>query len=66
MSMTRKDYVALAESISRARGKVAVFRAPSADTVFSFITEEIALDLASDNPRFDRDRFMAACRVVQS
>lgn len=53
MSMTRKDL---------ARNQVANFREPCAATVFSFTENAIAKTLGDDNPRFDRERFLMACR----
>lgn len=45
--MSRKDYRALAEILATA-------------TTFQEATERIAHYLRCDNPRFDRERFMAA------
>lgn len=51
--MSRKDYRAIAASFARvpAESKVLVRE----------IAETLAHQLARDNPRFDRARFMAAC-----
>ena len=62
--MTRKDYVLLADTIKNARkvegdmGAVLVSVAHLANT--------LATELAIDNPRFDRHRFLIACGVYDS
>ncbi len=57
--MTRKDYVLIAECV-----RVQTFATPGQGacqaTAFA-IANAIALELALDNPRFDRARFMRAC-----
>lgn len=61
MSMTRKDFVAIAAALKNAQ--------PSAhDPNVAHIQHridcrEVAGVLAGTNPRFDRDRFLAACGV---
>jgi hypothetical protein len=56
--MTRKDYVMIAEVIATSWHA-------SADS-----KRDIAVNLAevfeTDNPRFDRDRFLSACGVTSS
>ncbi len=52
--MTRKDYILLAEAVARL--------ADSADK--ASVVHAIAYALASDNPRFDRDRFLRAAGVA--
>jgi len=66
--MTRKDYVALAEAINKARRKVSggVPIGLVSDLAIETVENSIADDLASDNPRFDREWFLQACRMVQS
>lgn len=63
--MTRKDYVAIAKAISdgqfidlRTNGEVAVSVLTRAK-----IARQLADAMSRDNPRFDRDRFLAACGV---
>jgi hypothetical protein len=54
--MTRKDYRAFAEAINR------VYRAsPRSRLVVAEITHGLEEVLRADNPRFDRERFRAAC-----
>jgi len=55
--MTRKDYILIAAAIKRAN------QAPGYTERNIFVTYEIADALASDNPRFDRARFLKAVRV---
>lgn len=56
--MSRKDYVPMAALIkSHAAGS------PIAFAVLINYAEDLADLLASDNPRFDRARFLAACGV---
>jgi hypothetical protein len=61
MSMTRKDYVAIAEAMTAARADVSTQKI-SPKLALEFAEDRIARALADDNPRFDRDRFIAACR----
>jgi len=55
--MTRKDYEIIAAAI-----KNAAMRAGNDSETVDTIVYEIAHQLALDNPRFDADRFAAACR----
>lgn len=60
--MTRKDYIALADTILAAKRAT-----PDTDATILGIdiaTRSIADALAADNPRFDRARFLAACGVA--
>ena len=63
--MTRKDYVAAAEIISRnlpaddAKG----VRANTQRTTAKAIAEDLASMFGRDNGRFDRTRFLNACGV---
>lgn len=72
--MTRKDYVALAEAIAAGATSANVWAANASDPgrerermqravayTGKLIVREIALVLAADNPRFDRQRFEIAC-----
>ena len=67
--MTRKDYITIARAIDEARGLASyeefVSQAPlGADATIDLVAAAIADALAADNPRFDRERFIAA--AVQS
>jgi hypothetical protein len=58
--MTRKDYVRIAAILSDAR-TINLFSAETVDR----LVEHFARMLAADNPRFDPDRFAAACQEVR-
>ena len=63
--MTRKDYIAIAEALSRARPDnidPIVIRCP-VDAWDQWLRDRrrLADALYADNPRFDRDRFYSAC-----
>lgn len=53
MSMSRKDYVLIAETIRELRG----FDEP----MRCYIAAAFAASLHRTNPRFDRERFIQAC-----
>ena len=57
--MTRKDYVLIAESLNRSiQSNMEEFQAPVKDAAHA-----MADALASENPAFDRSRFLEACGV---
>lgn len=55
--MTRKDYILFAEVFYRHKKRYG-FRT---DAVVDEVIEDISDALASDNPRFNRERFITAC-----
>lgn len=59
MSMSRKDYVEVAEILASANAQVEHL---SAATLILRVTENLADVFANDNARFDRERFMAAAQ----
>jgi hypothetical protein len=59
--MTKKDYEAIAEAIRRIR-KIGVDCVPEANNTLILVERELAGIMAEDNPRFNRDQFLAACR----
>jgi hypothetical protein len=60
--MTRKDYQLIAEVIANLN---ADFNTDGEDTVsLSLVAKELAEALETDNPRFDRNRFLVACGVT--
>lgn len=61
MAMSRKDYVAIATAIKRAR-LANTTRGHAAGIDDAAIL--IAAELQADNPRFDRSRFLNACGVM--
>lgn len=66
MSMTRKDYVAVAAAIRNAATRTVGnddYDVYNELVSLSWAAQYIADVMAKDNPRFDRDRFMAATGV---
>ena len=63
--MTRKDYVLIAETIKGAINYEQTFN-NNQEKVEGFKSLSLALasTLESDNPRFDRARFLSACGVM--
>jgi len=66
MSMSKKDYIVIAESI-RTQVKQ-LDRYPKGDALANVLrrnlqalADNLAVNLAVENPRFDRERFMKAC-----
>lgn len=59
--MTRKDYVLLAAALKTSR-EVCEENGQTAMQAWAHTVHNVAMALASDNPRFDRDVFLAACR----
>jgi len=57
-SMTRKDYVLIAETIKEAH------RLTSEKAGAGVVAYMLANTLQADNPRFDRARFLDACGVM--
>lgn len=53
--MTRKDYILIADAINKAPVDA------SQDRQRNTVARSIADALATDNPRFDRARFLKAC-----
>jgi len=58
--MTRRDYVAIAAALAAERACWT-----KADGIFALTSaaNRIADVMSRDNPRFDRERFLAACGV---
>lgn len=55
--MTRKDYELIAKVINRNT----VSLTESAFIDFARMAEDLATELETENPRFDRQRFLTAC-----
>ncbi len=53
--MTKKDYIPLAAAIKYA------FDYVPPNSQASYIVQELCVILETDNPRFDRDKFLKAC-----
>lgn len=66
--MTRKDYVLIAAAISDSKcmyaGQSPEY-ARGVRTQFQVTAQKIAAALQSDNPRFDRARFLKACGISE-
>lgn len=62
--MTRKDYVAIAAAIRRGaiEAKLEGGDRDSVRMAANSIAAEVSYVLAGDNPRFDKAKFMEACR----
>jgi hypothetical protein len=59
--MTRKDYVLIADTLANLMSD---FNNGGEDSVsLSLVAEELATALETDNPRFNRARFLDACGV---
>jgi len=63
--MTRKDYIIIAEALFAARMdvpmNVEIGHSRSAYRAIDMAVDMVAEQLAADNARFDRDRFVKAC-----
>lgn len=63
--MTRKDYELIAKAMKEARMHAIREDAPSGGAFWlKAAAAEVALALAFENPRFDRERFLNACGVA--
>lgn len=61
MSMTRKDYVGLAEAINREVTRNPNPKEDSPGAVLSRVVTDVADYLSTTNPAFDYGRFLSAC-----
>lgn len=64
--MSRKDYIAVAEVVAQTRGEyqdAGITAGEGALVTGAMLrtAERLASMFKSDNPRFDRERFLAAC-----
>jgi hypothetical protein len=64
--MTRKDYVliseAIAQAVTDARLHDSHISVEAVKCSLGMLANGLAYDLARDNPRFDKDRFLTACK----
>ena len=60
MMMTRKDYVAIAALIKHQRESA---ERDDIQLGVEYIADSLAHFFKTDNPRFDRERFLKACGV---
>ena len=58
--MSKKDYETIAKCIRDAFGMTGNF------TIRECLISSLCAKFAEDNPRFDSDRFKAACRMVEN
>jgi hypothetical protein len=61
--MTRKDYKLIAEVLNRATKNWEEFQEENPSVVIAGISAMLATQLAQENPRFDRSKFLTACGV---
>lgn len=59
MTMTRADFKIVADTISHLRGLQKHIE--SYDHLLDVVAQSLATSLATTNPRFDEDKFLAAC-----
>lgn len=66
--MSRKHFQALADAVKRAADRIETLDVGRSDSriIREIIADEMALTLLTENPRFDRSRFLDACGVKQS
>ena len=66
--MTRKDYILIAAALNSALQTPDYWYASNCDSQYEkgakSAINALAVSLASDNPRFDRERFLKACGVT--
>ena len=63
MSMSKKDYQAIARAIHEARGLTATAEKLDPGSGINRVAHLLADVLAAENPRFDRARFVEACET---
>ncbi len=63
MSMSRKDYVMIAEVIATARDAADDDDAEAELCAIVAVAHELAAAFEADNPAFARNRFLTACGV---
>lgn len=56
--MSRKDYIAIAQAFS---AELSAFEQDNSDHLFMRLVEAVGRVFLRDNPRFDYERFRAAC-----
>lgn len=66
--MTKKDYVLIAQSINRSIHVTSFteknqVRKQAKLKAYSLVAHDLSGSLKGDNPRFDQERFLAACGI---
>ena len=56
--MSRKDYIAIAQAFS---AEIGAFEQENSGHIFTRLVEAVGRVFLRDNPRFDYERFRAAC-----
>jgi len=65
MSMTKKHFQMIADAIADTRHAYVTTReSEEALGALDALAENLAHEFADENPRFDRDRFLDACKAV--
>lgn len=62
--MTRKDYELIAKALKTQIEISRTYNEEDGEFAVTNIAFDLVTDLAKDNPRFDRDRFLKACGVI--
>jgi hypothetical protein len=57
--VTQRDYIAIANAVAQTRA----FAGPDSQPALTLLTNLLADAMFADNPRFKRDKFMAACAL---
>ncbi len=63
--MTKKDYELIARHIKAVIGQQAEFDGNYGVSVLVSLARSLATELGEKNPRFDGDRFLVACGVIE-
>jgi len=62
--MTKRDFVAIAEVIRQAHLQYGGDSFVDADDILEYVSRALANHCADHNDKFDRDRFLRACRIA--
>jgi hypothetical protein len=62
--MTRKDYTAMAKMVYNALAR-AEKKSLNAEYAIRYMVDDLCVYLASDNERFDRNKFLAKCGLSE-
>jgi hypothetical protein len=61
--MTRKDYIVIASAVAKAATNADSTGSTVTRSAITCVAYRLADILAADNPRFDLERFLEACRL---
>jgi hypothetical protein len=62
--MTRKDYELIAKALKTQIEISRTYNEKDGELAVSNIAYDLVKDLATENPRFDKDRFLVACGLM--